>query len=146
MEGPQFSTKVESESYRKQKIDVIGMTNMPEAKLAREAEIRYATVAMVTDYDCWHSKHDQVNVEQIIKTLNKNSSNAKSLVKNIVNILPKYKNKETNKLDFVHTLNGSGLATPRLMVSLLETYQNSDSTINIPAVLRKYLNFTKIHV
>ena len=94
MEGPQFSTKVESESYRKQKIDVIGMTNMPEAKLAREAEIRYATVAMVTDYDCWHSKHDQVNVEQIIKTLNKNSSNAKSLVKNIVNILPKYINKE----------------------------------------------------
>ena len=96
MEGPQFSTKVESESYRKQKIDVIGMTNMPEAKLAREAEIRYATVAMVTDYDCWHSKHDQVNVEQIIKTLNKNSSNAKSLVKNIVNILPKYINKETD--------------------------------------------------
>ena len=69
---------------------------MPEAKLAREAEIRYATVAMVTDYDCWHSKHDQVNVEQIIKTLNKNSSNAKSLVKNIVNILPKYINKETD--------------------------------------------------
>ena len=68
MEGPQFSTKAESESYRKQNIDVIGMTNMPEAKLAREAEIRYATVAMVTDYDCWHSKHDDVDVEQIIKT------------------------------------------------------------------------------
>ena len=90
MEGPQFSTKAESESYRKQKIDVIGMTNMPEAKLAREAEIRYATVAMVTDYDCWHSQHDDVDVEQIIKTLNKNSNNAKSLVKNIINVLPKY--------------------------------------------------------
>jgi len=93
MEGPQFSTKAESESYRKQKIDVIGMTNMPEAKLAREAEIRYATVAMVTDYDCWHSKHNEVDVEQIIKTLNKNSNNAKSLVKNIINVLPKYINK-----------------------------------------------------
>ena len=94
MEGPQFSTKAESEIYRKQKIDVIGMTNMPEAKLAREAEIRYATVAMVTDYDCWYSKHDEVDVEQIIKTLNKNSNNAKSLVKNIINVLPKYINKE----------------------------------------------------
>ena len=94
IEGPQFSTKAESESYRKQKIDVIGMTNMPEAKLVREAEIRYATVAMVTDYDCWHSQHDDVDVEQIIKTLNKNSNNAKSLVKNIINILPKYISKE----------------------------------------------------
>ena len=94
MEGPQFSTKAESESYRKQKIDVIGMTNMPEAKLAREAEIRYATVAMVTDYDCWHSKHDEVDVEQIIKILNKNSSNAKSLVKDIIKVLPKYISKE----------------------------------------------------
>ena len=94
MEGPQFSTKAESETYRKQKIDVIGMTNMPEAKLAREAEIRYATVAMVTDYDCWHSKHDDVDINQIIETLNKNSNNAKSLVKNVINILPKYLNKE----------------------------------------------------
>ena len=94
IEGPQFSTKVESNNYRKQKIDVIGMTNMPEAKLAREAEIRYATVAMVTDYDCWHNQHDDVDVEQIIKTLNKNSNNAKSLVRNIVNVLPKYITKE----------------------------------------------------
>ena len=94
MEGPQFSTKAESESYRKQKIDVIGMTNMPEAKLAREAEIRYATVAMITDYDCWYSKHEEVDVEQIIRTLNKNSENAKSLVKNVINVLPKYINKE----------------------------------------------------
>ena len=96
MEGPQFSTKAESESYRKQNIDVIGMTNMPEAKLAREAEIRYATVAMVTVYDCWHSKHDDVDVEQIIKTLNKNSNKAKFLVKNIINVLPKYINKEND--------------------------------------------------
>ena len=94
MEGPQFSTLAESNLYRSWKADVIGMTNMPEAKLAREAEIRYATVAMVTDYDCWHSQHDNVDVEQIIKTLNKNSNNAKSLVKNIINILPKYISKE----------------------------------------------------
>ncbi len=94
IEGPQFSTKAESENYRKQKIDVIGMTNMPEAKLAREAEIRYATVAMVTDYDCWHSKHDEVDVDKIIKTLNKNSNNAKSLVRNITNVLPKYIGKQ----------------------------------------------------
>ena len=73
MEGPQFSTRAESETYRKQKIDVIGMTNMPEAKLAMEAEIRYATIAMVTDYDCWYSKHEEVDVKQIMKTLNKNS-------------------------------------------------------------------------
>ncbi len=93
MEGPQFSTKAESESYRKQKIDVIGMTNMPEAKLAREAEIRYATIAMVTDYDCWHSKQGEVDVEQIVKILNKNSQNAKSLVKNVITVLPRYINK-----------------------------------------------------
>ena len=93
MEGPQFSTRAESKSYRKQKMDVIGMTNMPEAKLAREAEIRYATVAMVTDYDSWNSNKAEVDIEQIIKILNKNSKNAKSLVKNIVNVLPKYINK-----------------------------------------------------
>ena len=101
MEGPQFSTRAESKSYRKQKMDVIGMTNMPEAKLAREAEIRYATVAMVTDYDSWNSKKAEVDIEQIIKILNKNSTfcnspsnkTAKFLVKNIVNVLPKYINK-----------------------------------------------------
>ena len=76
--------------------DVIGMTNMPEAKLAREAEIRYCSISMITDYDCWYSKHDEVDVEQIIKTLNKNSNNAKSLVKNIINVLPKYINKEND--------------------------------------------------
>ena len=63
MEGPQFSTRAESELYRSWGCDVIGMTNMPEAKLAREAEICYATVAMVTDYDCWHEEHDDVSVE-----------------------------------------------------------------------------------
>ena len=81
MEGPQFSTKAESESYRKQKIDVIGMTNMPEAKLAREAEIRYCSISMVTDYDCWHSKHESVNLQTVIQTLKDNVDKSKLFIK-----------------------------------------------------------------
>ena len=81
MEGPQFSTLAESELYRGWGCDVIGMTNMPEAKLAREAELCYATVAMVTDYDCWHPNHDDVTVDQIIKVLLANADRARSLVK-----------------------------------------------------------------
>ena len=81
MEGPQFSTLAESNLYRSWGCDVIGMTNMPEAKLAREAELCYATVAMVTDYDCWHPDHDHVTVEQIIKVLTQNADKARSLVK-----------------------------------------------------------------
>lgn len=84
MEGPQFSTIAESELYRSWKCDVIGMTNMPEAKLAREAEICYSSLAMVTDYDCWHPEHDNVSVESIINVLNTNSMNAKKTIKNIV--------------------------------------------------------------
>jgi len=82
MEGPQFSTLAESNLYRTWGCDVIGMTNMPEAKLAREAEICYATVAMVTDYDCWHPDHDNVTVDQILRVLLANADNAKSLIKN----------------------------------------------------------------
>jgi len=81
MEGPQFSSLAESELYRSWNCDVIGMTNMPEAKLAREAELCYATVAMVTDYDCWHPNHDDVTVDAIIKVLLANADNARSLVK-----------------------------------------------------------------
>ena len=83
MEGPQFSSLAESELYRSWGCDVIGMTNMPEAKLAREAELCYATVAMVTDYDCWHPDHDDVTVEQIIKVLVTNADKARSLVKHV---------------------------------------------------------------
>lgn len=83
MEGPQFSTKAESESYRQWGCDVIGMTNMPEAKLAREAEMCYASVAMVTDYDCWHPDHDAVTVDQVIKVLLGNAGHAKSLIKEV---------------------------------------------------------------
>jgi 5'-methylthioadenosine phosphorylase len=81
MEGPQFSTLAESELYRSWGCDVIGMTNMPEAKLAREAELCYATVAMVTDYDCWHPDHDHVTVEAVIKVLLDNASKGRTLVK-----------------------------------------------------------------
>lgn len=83
MEGPQFSCLAESELYRSWNCDVIGMTNMPEAKLAREAELCYATVAMVTDYDCWHPNHDDVTVDAIIKVLLANADNARSLVKKV---------------------------------------------------------------
>ena len=89
MEGPQFSSYAESELYRSWNCDVIGMTNMPEAKLAREAEIAYATVAMVTDYDCWHPDHENVTVENIIETLNSNSNKAKKLVSNIIQYINK---------------------------------------------------------
>ena len=84
MEGPQFSTKAESEIYRKWECDVIGMTNMPEAKLAREAEICYTSVAMVTDFDCWHPNHENVTVDAIIKVLTENATNAKKLIKSFV--------------------------------------------------------------
>ena len=80
MEGPQFSTLAESNLYRSWSCDVIGMTNMPEAKLAREAELCYASVAMVTDYDCWHPEHDHVSVAQIVKTLHDNAEKAKALI------------------------------------------------------------------
>ena len=84
MEGPQFSTLAESNLYRSWGADVIGMTNMPEAKLAREAEIRYCTVAMVTDYDCWHPDHDEVDVNMVVQTLMKNAENAQNMIKEII--------------------------------------------------------------
>jgi 5'-methylthioadenosine phosphorylase len=84
MEGPQFSSLAESNLYRSWNTDVIGMTNMPEAKLAREAEIRYCTVAMVTDYDCWHPDHDEVDVAIVVKTLTQNASNAQNMIKEVI--------------------------------------------------------------
>jgi 5'-methylthioadenosine phosphorylase len=89
MEGPQFSTKAESNVYRSWGADVIGMTNLQEAKLAREAEICYVTIAMVTDYDCWHPHHDSVTVEQIVSVLVKNAENAAKVVKATVSAMPR---------------------------------------------------------
>ena len=92
MEGPQFSTKAESNVYRGWGMDVIGMTNLQEAKLAREAEICYVTVAMVTDYDCWHPHHDSVTVDQIVAVLVKNAENAATVVRNAVASMPANRN------------------------------------------------------
>ena len=89
MEGPQFSTRAESNLYRSWGADIIGMTNLQEAKLAREAEICYATMAMVTDYDCWHEGHDAVTVEQVVRVLHTNSDNASKVIKQAVALMPK---------------------------------------------------------
>ena len=102
MEGPQFSTLAESNLYRSWKADVIGMTNMPEAKLAREAEIRYASVSMVTDYDCWHPDHENVDVQSVIKVLLSNAQKAKNMIKNVINNFENHidpKDPATNCLD-----------------------------------------------
>ena len=89
IEGPQFSTKAESNVYRSLGMDIIGMTNLQEAKLAREAELCYATVGMVTDYDCWHPAHESVTVEQIVANLQKNAENAAKVVRYAVAAVPK---------------------------------------------------------
>ena len=93
MEGPQFSSLAESKMYRSWKADVIGMTNMPEAKLAREAGIRYCTVAMVTDFDCWHPDHDAVDVPTVIKTLQQNASNAQNMIIEIIKTFESFNTK-----------------------------------------------------
>lgn len=87
IEGPAFSTKAESQVYRSWGMDVIGMTNLQEAKLAREAEICYTTMALVTDYDCWHPEHDSVTVEMVIQYLNQNTANAQQIIRNVVRCL-----------------------------------------------------------
>jgi 5'-methylthioadenosine phosphorylase len=89
MEGPAFSTRAESEVYRKMGMDLIGMTNLTEAKLAREAEICYATMAMVTDYDCWHPQHEAVTVETITGNLKKNAETAKKIIRQTVKRIPR---------------------------------------------------------
>jgi 5'-methylthioadenosine phosphorylase len=100
MEGPQFSSKAESNLYRSWGCSVIGMTNMPEAKLAREAELCYATVAMVTDYDCWHPDHDHVTVDAVVKVLLENAENARALVKKVA---PKLRDRDVSCSAGCHT-------------------------------------------
>jgi len=111
MEGPQFSTLAESNLYRTWGADVIGMTNMPEAKLAREAEIRYCTVAMVTDYDCWHTDHDEVDVSMVIQTLMKNASNAQNMIKEVIKT---YKNFSVEKDPANNCLDVAIITDPKL--------------------------------
>ena len=107
MEGPQFSTKAESETYRSWGMDVIGMTNLQEAKLAREAEICYTTLALVTDYDCWHPDHDAVTVADIIANLKRNSLNAQALIKSAVKLMP-----ETRECGCGHALHHALITDP----------------------------------
>jgi 5'-methylthioadenosine phosphorylase len=108
MEGPQFSSLAESNLYRSWGCDVIGMTAMPEAKLAREAELPYAIVAMVTDYDCWHPDHDHVTVEQVIKILLSNADKARSLIKHVA---PKLGPERTNSPLGIETVLDTALIT-----------------------------------
>ena len=111
MEGPQFSTLAESNLYRKWGADVVGMTNMPEAKLAREAEIRYCTVAMITDYDCWHPTHDVVDVAMVIQTLTANASNAQRMIKEVIKT---YKNFSAEKDPANDCLDNAIITDPKL--------------------------------
>jgi 5'-methylthioadenosine phosphorylase len=112
MEGPQFSTLAESELYRSWNCDVIGMTNMPEAKLAREAEICYASVAMVTDFDCWHPKHDSVSVDSIIQVLLANAEKARSLVKAVAPAI--HKDSESNACSCRSSLQFALMTAPEM--------------------------------
>jgi 5'-methylthioadenosine phosphorylase len=108
MEGPQFSTRAESTLYRQWGCDVIGMTNMPEAKLAREAEMCYATVAMITDYDCWHDDHDDVSVDAVIKVLMNNADKARTLVRTLT---PRLSDRKISCVAGCHTALDAALIT-----------------------------------
>ena len=128
MEGPQFSSIVESNIYRKLDCDVIGMTNMPEAKLAKEAEIRYCSIAMVTDYDCWHPNHENVNISMIINTMKKNTLKSKKFIKyfslEYFKNIDFLKDKTNNNLDY-------SIITNR-------KYWNKDSEKKLTNILKRY--------
>jgi 5'-methylthioadenosine phosphorylase len=131
MEGPAFSTQAESRLYRSWRMDVVGMTNLQEAKLAREAELCYVTIAMVTDYDCWHPEHDAVTVEQIIANLNRNSENAARVLTHAVEAMPAVRNCKCGS-----ALSNALLTAPDKIPP--ETRQKLDLLIG------KYLGGTKI--
>ncbi|PZO58574.1 MAG: S-methyl-5'-thioadenosine phosphorylase [Phormidesmis priestleyi] len=126
MEGPAFSTKAESNLYRSWDATVIGMTNLPEAKLAREAEIAYATLAMVTDYDCWHSDHDNVTVEMVIGNLQKNAVNAQKVIQAVVRELsenpPESEAHSALKYAIIAPLDKVPPATKQKLALLLQKY------------------------
>jgi 5'-methylthioadenosine phosphorylase len=126
MEGPAFSTKAESKVYRQWGMDVIGMTNLQEAKLAREAEICYATLALVTDYDCWHEDHDSVTVEMVIEYLNKNARNAQLIMKEAV-----------KRLADVDRTCGCGSALQNAIFTAQELWPDA-TTEKLDAIIGKY--------
>jgi len=127
MEGPQFSTLAEANFHRAMKFDVIGMTNVTEAKLAREAEICYSTVAMITDYDCWHPGHDSVTVAAIIATLNQNATNAQNVIREAIKMIPADR---TCKCD--SALKHAILTNPKLVPAKTKK--------NLAAILGKYIS------
>ena len=126
MEGPAFSTKAESNLYRSWDATVIGMTNLPEAKLAREAEIAYATLALVTDYDCWHPDHDSVTVEMVIENLQKNAVNAQEVIKETIKKInvnpPKSSAHSALKYSILTPLSKANAATKEKLGLLLQKY------------------------
>jgi 5'-methylthioadenosine phosphorylase len=126
MEGPQFSTLAEAHFHRAQKFSVIGMTNATEAKLAREAEICYSTVAMITDYDCWHPGHDSVSVAAIIATLNQNAANAQNVIRQAIKTLP-----AAHTCKCADALKHAILTDPKLVPPKTKK--------NLSAILSKYL-------
>jgi len=130
MEGPQFSSRAESELYRSWGCDVIGMTNMPEAKLAREAELAYATVAMVTDYDCWHEDHDDVTTASVLEVLQTNAVHARDLIKAIV---PKLAALEAPFDSGAHTALEHAIATP-------QEHRDPDMTAKLSVIINRVMN------
>ena len=126
MEGPQFSTLAESNLYRSWKVDVIGMTNMPEAKLSREAEIRYASISMVTDFDSWSSEHDNVDLQMLLETMGKNVEKSKKFIFN-------FSNKYFSNLDFSNDNTSTILNT-----SIVTQYEHWNKKVEV-----KLLNILK---
>ena len=130
MEGPQFSTLAESNLYRSWKADVIGMTNMPEAKLCREAEIRYCSIAMVTDYDCWHEDRETVDIEMVINTMNSNAEKSKNFIKNI-------------SLEYYKGLDFSNDKTHKILDTSIITnqdYWDKETELKLDSILRRFKN------
>ena len=128
MEGPQFSTKAESHLFRQWGCDVIGMTNIPEAKLAREAEIRYCSISMVTDYDCWHQDHESVNLEMILKTMKKNTEKSKKFIQSISN-------------DYYKDIDFSKDKTRNILDASIITHRDSwdkETEIKLKTILKRY--------
>jgi 5'-methylthioadenosine phosphorylase len=124
MEGPQFSTRAESNLYRSWGADVIGMTNLQEAKLAREAEMSYATLAMVTDYDCWREGHDAVTIDEIVAVLHQNAENGTKVVREAVRLLPKGPSPYADALKFAILTQPDAIpvATRQKLALLLDKY------------------------
>jgi 5'-methylthioadenosine phosphorylase len=132
MEGPQFSTRAESEVYRQWGMDVIGMTNLQEARLAREAELCYVTIAMVTDYDCWHPQHDSVTVDQVVAVLLKNAENACRVVKLAVAATPRERGCKCGSALSNAILTDRAripAATRKKLALILDKYLSADGTV-----------------